>query len=77
MEDVLREYIQIKRLGMNPSKIQNSHTTLARAWTKTGNSIRRALFNYEKGYKNEGNEQRQRRANSKNSQDKIRTTANQ
>nr|DAT96302.1 MAG TPA: hypothetical protein [Caudoviricetes sp.] len=43
MEEVLREYKTIRRLGMNPIKIETNNRIFEKSWTTTGVILRKAL----------------------------------
>ena len=43
MEEVLREYKTIRRLGMNPVKIETNNRIFEKSWITTGVILRKAL----------------------------------
>jgi len=43
MEEVLREYKTIRRLGMNPIKIETNNRIFEKSWITTGVILRKAL----------------------------------
>lgn len=43
MEEVLREYKTIRRLGMNPIKIETNNRIFEKSWMTTGVILRKAL----------------------------------